>query len=173
MSHKITWRSNPTESKSMKPSKRIETQQPKTSYSILSLSLSTLSHSPLTLSSSFSLKTISKTPLHPPTTTRPPIPPLPMTHPSGTSSALSSTHLTSPRTSSTLAPSAQSSNLTPPPPPRPHPIESPPWSLIRFTSRESRIWYQQQFWVTHGWWRRRWQRSRRHRMRDMRTQGRC
>ena len=44
MSHKITWRSNPTESKNMKPSKRIETQQPKTSYSILSLSLPSLTH---------------------------------------------------------------------------------------------------------------------------------
>ena len=103
--------------------KEHETQQKnrnpatKTSYS-----LSTLSHSLLALSSSFSLKTISKTPLHPPPTTRPPIPPLPMTRPSGTSSALSPTHLTSLRTSLTLAPSARSLNLTPPPPPRPHPI---------------------------------------------------
>ena len=43
MSLKRTWRPNPTESKNMKPSKRIETQKPKTSYSILSLSLYPLS----------------------------------------------------------------------------------------------------------------------------------
>ena len=85
-------------------------------------------------------------------TTPPPIPPFPLTRPSGISSAPSPTHLTSPRTSLTLAPATQSSNLTPPPPPppRPHPIQSPPRSPIHFTSRESQIWYRRRVRATCG-----------------------
>ena len=92
-------------SSEQKTSREHENQQKLLNLSLYPLSFTTL----LALS------------LHPPSTTCPPIPPLPMTRPSGTSS----------RTSSILAPGARSSNLTPLPLPRPHTIQSLPRSSIR------------------------------------------
>lgn len=71
-------------------------------------------------------------------------------------------------TSSTLAPGAQSSSLTPA-----TPILSPCRSSIRCTPLESPRWSRRGAPAMRGWWRRLCRRSMQPHLRDMHTRGRC